>query len=244
MSALTARAGRAHHAADALHIAVELVHIGHRLARLVHLNQAVDHLNVIHKVVPLGAHLAVEVFELRIRFLQLLRAAHHAQAGQRRADIRQRAPADDGEAQQRHHPHDALLHPAEQHPPHERQHHDSGDNLQHVDGDGYQGGFFHLEMVVHLFLSQIESHALSLSNKNPMRCLSVTARDFPCSLITREAKPDTRRFRAACGAPPAQTACPPYRSRQTTRRRSSASARSVRPRASARPQTPAAGTRP
>ena len=169
----------------------------------------------------LGAHLAVEIFELHIGFLKLLRAAHHAQAGQRRADIRQRAPADDGETHQRNHPHDALFHPAEQHFAHEQHHHHARDDFQHVDGDGQQRRLLHLKVIVHLFPGQIEFHARSLSKpKIPCDALPVTARDFSCSPIIREAKPDTRRFRAACGVPPAQTACLPYRSRQTTRRRS------------------------
>ena len=144
------RTGGAQHVAHALHVAVDLIHVGDRLAGLVHLNQAVDDLQVIHEVVPLGAHLAVEALQLAVGLLQLLRLVHQLQAGQRRADVRHRAPAHDGHAQQRRHAGERSLHADAEHPVDQHDHGQPRDDLQNVKDDGDGRRLLHLDMAGHI----------------------------------------------------------------------------------------------
>lgn len=128
----------------------------------------------------LGAHLAVEIFELHIGFLKLLRAAHHGAGLVSDAPISVSAP----QPTMVKHISETIRTMLSSTPPSSILRTSSiittpamiSSTLMAMDSSAR---LLHLKVIVHLFPGQIEFHARSLSKpKIPCDALPVTARDF------------------------------------------------------------------
>ena len=111
-----------------------------RLLILAHFHQAVDHLKMVEKIMPLGPQLQIQRVHLPVHRLKLGNGAHPAAGRQRFLNIQHRAPtgdqcADDGDGPER-----KPVLPGKVHPEnidHEKQ---QSHDLQGVDGNGVHNG--------------------------------------------------------------------------------------------------------
>ena len=136
-------------------LVVYALQIGGGLAVFLHLQQAVNHLQVVEKVVPLGAQLQVERVHLFIGRLQFADGALQPAGAQGILNVHARAPGghqrarDDHELQR---PAVARLRPRGEHIEHEgKQHAD----LHGVDHDGQHRGFLNVGLAFQLMLHDL-----------------------------------------------------------------------------------------